>query len=148
MNLYWGNKFSWNHSDWWLMLFIYFSITFSRNGWTDCEICEWWFTDQFVPFVMSKHVCDKPILLWWSWLTWNCWYAPSCIWHECHSHCISLKNNTQNSATGYKHLFRCSRPVVLSLQQHVAEGITMNWYNVMYKYLQVCPVIAPEGYTH
>ena len=128
------------------MLFIYFSIAFSLNGWTDREICEWWFTDQFVPFAMSKHVCDKPIFLNYDnhnshetvdmqWVAFDMNVIliafPSKTTHKTQPLDVSVFSGVQDQWS-----YQCDK--------HVAEGITMSWYNVIHEYLQVCHVITPE----
>jgi len=39
------------------------SIATSPNGWTDHELCEWWFRETFVPNALAHRVNDKPIVL-------------------------------------------------------------------------------------
>ena len=127
--------------------YLSFSIAFSLNGWTDREICETWFSDQFVKFTKS-HCIDpnKPIVL-------------NYDGHDSHETVgmqrVAFDMGVILFAFPSKTMHK-TQPLdvcVFSLVQDawslhcnrcIAEGITMDRYNVIHEYLRVRHGMMPE----
>lgn len=124
----------------------YFSIGFSPNGWTDRELCESWFMKDFVNFAASQRVCDKPIVLNYDGHdshetvemqriafdnTIILFAFPSKTTHKTQPLDVSVFSAVQDAWS-----YRCDK--------RVAEGITMDRYNVIHEYLQVRHVVTPD----
>jgi hypothetical protein len=124
----------------------YFSIGFSPNGWTDRELCESWFMKDFVNFAASQRICDKPIVLNYDGHDSHetvemqriafdngiiLFAFPSKTTHKTQPLDVSVFSAVQDAWS-----YRCDK--------RVAEGITMDRYNVIHEYLQVRHVVTPE----
>jgi len=119
----------------------------SPNGWTDCESCEAWFLHAFVPSAVARRVSiEKPIVL-------------TLDGHDSHEtpamKCAAYENDVVVYCFPSKttHKLQPLDIVVFSAVQHawtthcerrLAEGVTIDWYNVIHEYLKVWDVITPD----
>ncbi|KIK99493.1 hypothetical protein PAXRUDRAFT_131932 [Paxillus rubicundulus Ve08.2h10] len=131
-------------------------IVTSPNGWTDWELRKEWFRETFVPNALAHCVDEKPIALW---------------RHRCHSADIlnvdghdSHETNSLKAITyGYGIIIigfplktthktqpldvgifsSVSRKWTSHCGQHIVEGIKIDHYNFIPKYMSICHVMTP-----
>ena len=110
------------------------------------EICEQQFMDCFLSLAMSKCVCDKLIFL-----NYDCHHSHKTVdvqWVMFHKNVVLTafpsKTTHKTQPLDVKILSAVQNWWSYRCDKHVAEGITINQYNVIHKYLQVSHIITPE----
>lgn len=120
-------------------------IATSPSGWIDTEIFAAWFQDTFVPQAKKRRLNDKPILLN---LDGHISHETDTLKEIAHAHdiivfCFPSKTTHKTQPLDVGVFSALSRAWTSHVDRCISEGITIDRYNFIFKYMEVRTVITP-----